>query len=301
MNLVVSGIVECPIDVQTYAPEQGGFGAFRCFHPRCLAGIVDAIWDFDIPDSDAAKTLTIKHAPGTSLLLMAQYRAPVMVHHCDRELPTKCAIQIQARAVTLRPTGALGLILACLRPDAASRIVDAPLTDFADAAIHLGNLFGAGETSTCDDMLAGARNSPERIATVESFLLRRLRPQLDGTIYRAALHLRKNPTVPIQHLASKLGLSARHLSRRFNAAFGIGPKQFARLARFEKVMAERRNGLSWAQVACACGLTDQAHLVKEFKSMVGELPTEFFAEERRMAAGQMSEANFVVRHTRGED
>jgi AraC-like DNA-binding protein len=59
--------------------------------------------------------------------------------------------------------------------------------------------------------------------------------------------------------------------------------------------------LSWAQVACACGLTDQAHLVKEFKSMAGELPTEFFAEELRMAAGQMSEANFVVRHTREED
>ena len=162
--------VECPIDVQTNASEQTGVGAFRCFRPRCLLGIVDAIWDLDIPDSDVARTLTIKHAPGTSLLLMAQYRAPVLVRHCNRELPTKCAIQIQARAVILRPTGALGLIIVCLRPDAASRIVDAPLGEFADASIHLGKLFGAGEVSTCDDMLAGARNSPERIATVE-FLL----------------------------------------------------------------------------------------------------------------------------------
>ena len=80
----------------------------------------------------------------------------------------------------------------------------------------------------------------------------------------------------------------------------MGPKQFARLARLERIITERRSDLSWAQIACACGLTDQAHLIKEFKNLVGELPTEFFAQELRMGAGQMSEANFVVRHTRGE-
>jgi len=293
--------VEYPIGIQATPPAQKGVGAFRRFRSRPLADIVDAIWDLDIPDGDAARTLTIKRAPGTSVLLMAQYRAPVLVRHRNRDLPTKCATQIQTHAVTLRPRGALGVVIVCLRPDAASRIVGTPLGEFADADIHLGNLFSAGEVSTCDDMLADARNSSERIATVESFLLRRLRPQPDNLACRAASYLRSNPALPVQELASKLGLSARHLSRSFNAMFGFGPKQFARLARFEKIMAEHRNGLSWAQVACACGLADQAHLIREFKNIVGELPTEFFAQELRSGTGKISEANFVIQHARGED
>jgi hypothetical protein len=53
-------------------------------------------------------------------------------------LPTKCATHIQFHAVTLRPTGALGVIIVCLRSHAASRIVHAPLGEFANANLHLG-------------------------------------------------------------------------------------------------------------------------------------------------------------------
>jgi AraC-like DNA-binding protein len=73
------------------------------------------------------------------------------------------------------------------------------------------------------------------------------------------------------------------------------PKRFGRLARIEKIMAERRNGLSWAEIACACDLTDQAHLIREFKDIVGEAPTEFFAQEMYTGVASMTDANFVVR------
>jgi AraC-like DNA-binding protein len=287
--------IEYPVGVKTSATVQNGGGSFRCFRSRLLTGIVDAIWDLDVPDSDAARALAIKCAPGTSLLLMAQYRAPVLVRQRDQDLPSKCATQIRASSVTLRPKGALGFIIVSLRPEAVSRIVDAPLGQFANANVHLGNVFSRGDVSTCDEMLAEARNSPERIATVEAFLLRRLRPQRDSLACRAASYLRSDPTLPLQQLASLLSVSVRHLSRTFNTAFGMAPKQFARLARIEKIVAERRNGLSWAQIACACDLTDQAHLIREFKDIVGEVPTEFFAQEMRAGIGRMREANFVVR------
>jgi AraC-like DNA-binding protein len=93
-------------------------------------------------------------------------------------------------------------------------------------------------------MLAGAPTSEERIAGIQSFLLRHLRPHIDNLASRAALYLRKEPTIQMHSLAAKLGCSARHLSRAFNAAFGISPKRFARLAGFQKMTAERRNG--WA-------------------------------------------------------
>jgi AraC-like DNA-binding protein len=295
----VTGFLEYPIELRTSTPAQDSAGAFRCLRSRCLVGIVDSIWDIDVPDGDAARTLTIKYAPSTSLVLLAQYRSPVQIRHRDRDLPTKCAIHIQAHTATLRPTGALGVLIVCLRPDAVSQIVDASLGDFADTSIPMKNLFSAGDVSACDDMLAGSRSSLERMAMVEAFLLRRLRPRADSLARHVAQSLRKDPTLQVENLASKLGVSARHLARSFHATFGMGPKQFSRLARFERMMAERRNGLSWAEVACACGLSDQAHLVREFKAIAGERPTEFFGRELSFGAHGIGRANFVVQRDSG--
>jgi hypothetical protein len=145
--------VEYPIGADGNAPTR--VGTLRCFRSCLLSDIIEGIWDCDIPDGEFAKALTIKCAPGTSLLLMGQYRTPAEMRQGTWLLPTKCATQIQSHAVTLRPTGALGVVIVCLRSDAASRIVGAPLREFANATIHLGNLFRAREVAMCDDMLAG--------------------------------------------------------------------------------------------------------------------------------------------------
>ena len=181
---------------------------------------------------------------------------------------------------------------------AASRIVRAPLGEFANAKFHLGDLFSACEVAMCDDMLAAAQTSEERISGVQSFLLRHLRPHADSLANRAARHLRQHPTMQMHSLAARLGSSPRHLSRAFKAVFGISPKRFSRLARFQKILAARRTGGSWAQVAQACGLTDQAHLVDEFRDIVGESPTDFFTRELRTGAEAMEEANLIIQ-TRG--
>jgi AraC-like DNA-binding protein len=286
---------EYPIGVRASACE--GAGTLRRFRSRLLSDVVEAIWDCDIPDGDFAKALTIKCAPGTSLWLMGQYRTPAEIRQGTRLLPTKCATQIRSHAVTLRPTGAFGVVIVCLRSDAASRIVEAPLRDFANANIHLGGLFSAREVAMCDDMLAGARTSEERISGIHSFLLRHLRPHTDSLASHAALHLRKAPTMRMHSLAAKLGVSARHLSRAFNAAFGMSPKRFSRLVRFQRLLAERRNCRSWAQVAHACGLTDQPHLVREFQDIVGESPTEFFRHELCLGEEEADEAALIIQHS----
>jgi hypothetical protein len=59
----------------------------------------------------------------------------------------------------------------------------------------------------CDDTVTEARTSEERIAGINSLA--------------AALYLRKDPTMPIHPLAARLDCSAHHVTRAFNAAFGI--------------------------------------------------------------------------------
>src|ERR1700761_597879 len=77
------------------------------------------------------------------------------------------------------------------------------------------------------------------IAGIRSFLLRRLGPHTDSLANRAATYLRKTPTMQMNCLAASLGSSPRQLSPAFKAYFGVGPKRFARLARVQRIRAER--------------------------------------------------------------
>jgi hypothetical protein len=207
--------IEIPVAAPGRACEQISAGTLRCFRPQSLADTVEAIWDWDIPDERAARALTIKQVPGTALLLMAHYRTPALSHHQGRSLPIKCATQIHKSAVSVQPVGPLGMIVVCLRADAAARIVHAPPGQFADANVYLGDVFGAGDVSVCDGLLASARSSGERLSVVESFLLRRLRPSAETMAGRVASLLKRNPGLQVQKLASDMGISARHLSRSF--------------------------------------------------------------------------------------
>jgi AraC-like DNA-binding protein len=42
------------------------------------------------------------------------------------------------------------------------------------------------------------------------------------------------------------------------------------------VLAACDRGLSWASIACSCGFADQAHMINDFKAILGVTPTHFF-------------------------
>lgn len=89
----------------------------------------------------------------------------------------------------------------------------------------------------------------------------------------------------IAALASGLGVSPRTLHRRFRAATGLSPKEFARIQRVRRatVTAMRAAGQSWSAVALEHGYTDQAHLTREFSALTGLTPERLLARLRRTA------------------
>ena len=89
-------------------------------------------------------------------------------------------------------------------------------------------------------------------------------------------------TAPIAGLADRIGWSRQHLSRRFTAEFGTGPKTAARIIRFERarrMLAGTPPSVSVAQVAAVCGYFDQSHLNRDFLELAGCSPTAWLAEE----------------------
>jgi AraC-like DNA-binding protein len=184
---------------------------------------------------------------------------------------------VRTGVATLRASGPLGVLIVRLKPEAAARLMGERMQDFADEKIELGNLFKASDLSLLEEMLMEAPDSAARFARIQSFLLRNLHTrQPDPVVCRAAQSLRRNPALRVRRLAAQLDVSERHLSRSFRAMFGASPKQFARVARIEKILAMRQGGSAWADIAYACGFADQAHMINDFGAIVGEPPQQLF-------------------------
>lgn len=81
----------------------------------------------------------------------------------------------------------------------------------------------------------------------------------------------------IAEVAPAVGLSVRQLERRFRAAAGLTPKQFARLRRVRAaaVTLVKDAGSGWAQRAAEMGFADQPHLTREFVAVTGRPPAAF--------------------------
>lgn len=248
-----------------------------------LADIVEAIWDWDVPDGNAAQAITIKVPPSTAPYFVIQYRT---FTHCrwkfggdsyDHINYGHVLTQTQSGMFAIRPRGPLGVITVRLKPEGATRLARVAMHELMNVKIGLRNIFKNHDIAILEERVMEANDSAERIACVEDFLLRQLHPDHeDPVLARASLVIRRNPGVRMKQLAAHLDISERHLLRGFRSAFGTSPKQYARLARIEKVIAARKRGLGWSEVAYACGFTDQAHLVHDFGAIVGGTPAEFF-------------------------
>ena len=80
--------------------------------------------------------------------------------------------------------------------------------------------------------------------------------------------------VSVAELARVTGVSNSHFGRAFKQTFGVPPRTFLRRRRIEFAQGIMlRTDLTLSQVALRCGLFDQPHLSKVFRSVVGETPS----------------------------
>jgi transcriptional regulator GlxA family with amidase domain len=80
----------------------------------------------------------------------------------------------------------------------------------------------------------------------------------------------------VAELAAEIGVSCRHLTRQFERAVGLSPKEFGRVSRFLHALQVMTagQGRSLTDVALDCGFFDQAHFNHEFRELAGMSPGE---------------------------
>jgi len=170
-----------------------------------------------------------------------------------------------------------------LTPAGCRTLLGLPAGELASWVVDLHDVLGPGAL-TLRDRLVEARSPRHRFALLDDTLTRLCDarrhappPEVDWAWHRL---VDGHGRVRVDRLAGDVGWSRRHLTERFRREYGLSPKVFGRVLRFEdsvRLLTGVRPRLS--QVAAACGFADQAHMAREWRDLAGCAPSRWLAEE----------------------
>lgn len=82
-------------------------------------------------------------------------------------------------------------------------------------------------------------------------------------------------TQSISETASRYGIGVRQLERRFVRNFGLSPKEWLRVKRFERSLVKLADDKeSLANVAADAGYADQSHMTRDYRRATGFTPSQ---------------------------
>lgn len=175
--------------------------------------------------------------------------------------------------------GAVQSVGAVLRPGAAQALFGVSAQELAGRHTLLADLAGADTADALQEQLAGTDDTRQRIARLGGWLLQRVAgaPPLPASLQHALDALDR--PARIAQVARAGGLSHRSFIARFRQATGLGPKRYARLMRFGRLLADMRGRpeLALGELALRHGYSDQAHMTREFRDIAGCSPSQYRA------------------------
>jgi len=253
------------------AIDEGGCYAERRACPS-LTGVVDVIWATQRPQDGGEPRVMLPDAHADLILRLERPGCPVRLELNGP--PTRPLVNVA--------TGPRYLVGVRFRPGGAFPCFGVAMSELQNQRVPLGDLWPQ-EVAELFDCVAAAASLEKTATLLESFLAQRLcrsRGSEPSCELARAMDLLAGDgqSARVREIASALGMSERHLRRRFELVVGTSPKTFARIQRFRKAvtMAERASSApEWASIALQCGYFDQAHLIHDFKRMTSLTPQQW--------------------------
>ena len=139
------------------------------------------------------------------------------------------------------------------------------------------------EISRLREQLVNAPTPEEKFAFTLAFLTKRISraTEIHPAVAFAVEKILASPAlVSVDALARKTGWSHKHLVSLFDKFVGVSPKEFVRICRFQKAVADigASAAVDWARLVYDCGYYDQAHFIKDFKRFSGLSPAAYLEE-----------------------
>jgi len=217
----------------------------------------------------------IRVLPDTCVELFVNYtKSPVAI--IDNELHKRSIVTFRmSRPMDVQMRKGTGCLAICFYPGMAHHFFQLPMHVLSDLTVSLSDLWNNMATEI-EERLAGICNDEERVNLVQKYLLQLL--TLDKQDAQVAYCLNQvqlsRGLITVSKLTNNLGLSQRHLSRKFQQYVGLSPKEYLRVSRFICSLDHLKKypALSLTEVAYESGYYDQAHFNRDYKAYTGHSP-----------------------------
>ncbi|BCB75925.1 helix-turn-helix domain-containing protein [Phytohabitans flavus] len=157
--------------------------------------------------------------------------------------------------------------------------LDAPVSSITGRFLPVEAVFGPDARDLADAIRAAGDDAAATL--MDDFLGTRAPREPDPAAELVAEVVARVAAEPgitrVDDLASEFGVGMRQLQRLFSEYVGVGPKWVIRRHRLHEAAARATSGATLDLVALAAelGYSDQAHLTRDFASLVGLPPSRY--------------------------
>ena len=162
-------------------------------------------------------------------------------------------------------------------PGGFRSFLNAPVSSLADRTVPVREIFGS-EVDALDAIVTTSDDNEEiSIAAANDFFSANV-PPADASATLAAELVNRILAEPdiktVDDLSARARLGKRSLQRLFSEYVGVSPKWVIRRYRLHELLERVHSGAEpdYAQLALELGYYDQAHLINDFRSIVGYSP-----------------------------
>lgn len=164
------------------------------------------------------------------------------------------------------------------RPGGFRPFLNHSMSDLTDKVRSMTDVFGADGDAL--ERAVSLTDGEGALGLIDQFLSARPTngPAFVDEFHEAIARVTGDPGLfRVDALAREAAMSVRHLERRFRDHVGVGPKWVIRRYRLYEAAqrAHSETGVRWAHVAADLGYSDQAHLVRDFRTMFGVTPHKY--------------------------
>ena len=175
------------------------------------------------------------------------------------------------------------------RPGAFYPFVKSPVSRFTDGSIRLQDAFDV-ESAALEAAILSPEDEGTMIERAENFLRARL-PERDENvevINRIVDRIVADRAITkVDDVVSRLDVNKRTLQRIFRQYVGVSPKWVIKRYRLHEAAEQMAAGevVDWPTLALDLGYFDQAHFIRDFRTLVGRTPAEY-AKNIGLGAGR---------------
>jgi AraC-like DNA-binding protein len=258
-------------------PPGGQFFHLRLTPPPALARWVQHFWmvEWDLRGVAPRLQETLPH-PSVYLVFEQKLGHPV-----PQPLPQMAAeiSGVSTGKFSRRLEGWSRVFGVKFKPGGFRTFLGEAMSTITDCVLPAQQVFGPSvlELAACIYRCPDADSMAGAIST----FLGSLRPSPDASADLSAQLVElifDNPAIlTVDQLAAKAGMSARSLQRLFKEYVGVPPKWVIRRYRLHELVERLHSGEAFdgAHLALDLGYADQAHLINDFRNLVGYTPTGY--------------------------